>query len=100
MRRLLVLIRFLAWISIFAWPVGWLFGWWIWPPAPRSGWQIPENERALGFLSDNEHILTEGRIPEKDGTRSTAVMTVWNLTTGRADARYACAATARWRSLV
>src|SRR5262245_28492211 len=84
------LVRFLAVLGrivVIAWPVAWMIAWWLWPPAPRAGWQIPDNERGLGFL-DDEHILTEERVADGDGAKPTGAMRVWNIGSGRLQHRY------------
>lgn len=99
MKRLFALIRFFAWLGLFAWPAGWFLAWWLWPPVPRAGWQIPENEHALGFLSDSEHVLTEEFVGDKEAALRIGVMRVWNIKTRRLYNRYHCDPTARWRNL-
>ncbi len=49
--------RFAA-IAVLTWAAGLIAIWWLLPPAPRDGWQLPLSQRVLGFLSDNRTLVT------------------------------------------
>ena len=88
MSTLPTLGRFLLYNLVLLWAPAWLAAWWLWPPAPRSGWQIPADERCLGFLSDSWHVVTEELAGEGKERTATGTVYVRNVNTGAAYASY------------
>jgi hypothetical protein len=89
MRILRTLGRFLLYSLVLLWAPAWLAAWWLWPPAPRSGWQIPANERCLGFLSDSRHVVTEVMVGKGKERKATGTVHVRDIDTGAACTSYA-----------
>jgi hypothetical protein len=82
MRLLRFLGRFFVYSLVLLWAPAWLAAWWLWPPTPRSGWQIPANERCLGFLSDSRHVVTEEVTGEGKDRKATGIVRVRAIETG------------------